>query len=291
METEDDRSRSVSISLVTGANQGLGFALADGLAARQSPGDVVYLTGRDRGRVEQAAARIAPGPGEVRTALLDVRDGAAAAALADAIGAEHGGVDVVFSNHYARVMPEDDPAEVVAGFVDTNNLGTTRVLRAFAPILRAGGRLFVVASSLGTLKELPPALHGLFDSDQPSLDQVDATMIAWRDAVIDGSAAAKGWPGFINIPSKIGQVAAVRALTRRRLAADAASETLIAAVCPGMVDTGASRPWFDMSNAQSPAAAAEALLDLAQSRGHRPDLYGELVRFGRVLPWRPVEDG
>jgi hypothetical protein len=37
-----------------------------------------------------------------------------------------------------------------------NNFGTTRVLRAFAPFLRDGGRLVVVASSLGTLYHLAP---------------------------------------------------------------------------------------------------------------------------------------
>lgn len=53
------------------------------------------------------------------------------------------------SNHYSRVEPDDDPAEVVDRYVAVNNLGTTHVLRAFAPLLRDGGRLLVVA---GTLK-------------------------------------------------------------------------------------------------------------------------------------------
>ncbi|MER7188374.1 carbonyl reductase, partial [Streptomyces hyaluromycini] len=43
------------IALVTGANQGLGRALAEGLAARLGPDDLVLLTGRDPGRVTDAA--------------------------------------------------------------------------------------------------------------------------------------------------------------------------------------------------------------------------------------------
>lgn len=35
------------IAVVTGASQGLGFALVEGLAQRLDPSDVVYLTGRD----------------------------------------------------------------------------------------------------------------------------------------------------------------------------------------------------------------------------------------------------
>ncbi|MFI9561491.1 hypothetical protein [Nonomuraea endophytica] len=89
------------------------------------------------------------------------------------------------------------------------------MLRAFAPLLRDGGRLIVVASSLGTLYYLAPVLHERFDG-LTSLDEVDRQVAAWRDAVKDGSARAGAWPGFVNIPSKIGQVAAVRALAGQR---------------------------------------------------------------------------
>jgi carbonyl reductase 1 len=60
----------------------------------------------------------------------------------------------------------------------------------------------------------------------------------------------------------------------------------LASVCPGLFDTEASRPWFtDMSQAQTPGQAAEALLTLVLSPSVDPALYGELVRFGSVLPW------
>jgi carbonyl reductase 1 len=269
------------IAIVTGANQGLGFALAEGLAQRLTRADVVYLTGRDPERVQRAAEKVRDGRAEVRPRVLDVRDEAAVAALAE----EAGAVDIVFSNHYRRVLPSDDPAAVIRDYVDTNNLGTTRVLRAFAPRLRAGGRLLVVASSLGTLDQLPPRLRGRFDTDSMSLEDVDRTMEAWRDTVLDGRAVTEGWPEFINIPSKVGQVAATRVLARERRPADERDGTLVAAVCPGMIDTGASRPWFDMTGAQTPAEAAVALLELALSPAVDPRNYGELVRFGAMVPW------
>ena len=46
------------IALVTGANQGLGFALAAGLAARMNPDNLVLLTGRHARRVADAAAAV-----------------------------------------------------------------------------------------------------------------------------------------------------------------------------------------------------------------------------------------
>jgi carbonyl reductase 1 len=275
------------IAIVTGANQGLGFALSEGLAQRLEPDDVVYLTGRDRDRVAAAAAHVARPRAQVRAEVLDVANGAAVAAFAAAIAARHGGADIVFSNAAARLTPATPWSQLVGPFVETNNLGTTRMLRAFAPILRPGGRLLVVASAFGSLRELPVHLHPRFDTDAMSLDDVDAVVLAWRDAVLDGRAAGEGWPEWINIPSKVGQVAAVRVLARERQAADARDETLVAAVCPGLIDTEASRPWFsDMSGAQTPAQAAEAPVRLALDGAADPSFHGELVQFGKIIPWR-----
>jgi hypothetical protein len=90
----------------------------------------------------------------------------------------------------------------------------------------------------------------------------------------------------LNIPSKVAQVAAVRALARERCAADLAENKLIVALCPGLIDTDASRPWFeDMSGAQTPAQAAAWPIQLVLSPTFDSAFYGELVQFGKVLPW------
>lgn len=275
-----------TVAVVTGATRNLGLALAQGLAGRLGPSDVVYLTGPDPRRVCEAVEKVTGARSEVRGEVLDVSDGDAVAGFAASLGERHGGADIVFSNHYCRTEPGDDPAEVVDRYVAVNNLGTTAVLRAFAPLLRDGSRLLVVASTAGTLRTLAPVLHARFTSLQ-SLDDVDAAVCTWRDAVRERRAAGQAWPAWINIPSKIGQVAAVRVLARERRASDLRRGILIAAVCPGLIDTGASRPWLDMTRAQTPARAAEALLGLALGPHPDPGWYGELVRFGKVLPWSP----
>src|SRR5215204_1540847 len=140
------------IALVTGANQGLGRALAEGLAARMAPDDLVLVTGRDPRRVEAAATAVAAGRAIARVEgrLLDVRDPDAIAVLAALLGE----VDIVFSNAAARMTPQADPADEVDAVAETNNLGTSRMLRAFLPRLRPGGRMIVVASALGALDKL-----------------------------------------------------------------------------------------------------------------------------------------
>jgi carbonyl reductase 1 len=184
------------------------------------------------------------------------------------------------------MSPDDDPADQVDAVAETSNLATTRILRAFAPRLRRGGRLIVVASALGTLDKLDDRVAGRFAAAAGSLDAVDALVAQWRRAVHDGRAEDEGYGTWLNIPSKVAQVAAVRAIARERRTADLADDKLIIALCPGLIDTDASRPWFDdMSQAQTPAQAAAWPVQLALADSFDAAFYGELVQFGKVLPW------
>jgi carbonyl reductase 1 len=274
------------VALVTGATQGLGLALVDALAARLDGEDTVYLTGRNPARTDAARGSLTSPRARVITELMDVASDEAVMETAASLAERHGSLDIVISNAYSRVLPKDRPAEVIDDYVATNNLGTTRVLRAFAPILSDGGTLLVIASILGTLHYLAPVLHERFD-ELTTLEDVDAAVVHWREAVKDGSAFAEAWPAFINIPSKIGQVSAVRTLARLRRESDLERGILLASVSPGMIDTGASRPWFDMSTAQTPAEAAVPLVDLVLRSSLDQSMYGELVGPGRVFPWKP----
>ena len=270
------------IAVVTGANQGIGYALVEELATRLTPSDLVLLTGRNAARVAAATERVQTvARSRVEGRVLDVSDTGAIAALATELGQ----TDIVISNAIAPLVPDRPQSEQADEFIAVSNDATDAMLRAFAPTLPPGGRLLVVASALGTLRHLPTPLHPLFDNR--SLDEIAATVKAWREAVHDGTAQDKGWPEWLNIPSKVAQVAAVRAVAAPRRHQDLAAGTLIAAVCPGLVDTRASRPWFpDFSEAQTPAQAAVPIIDLALNPVD-PTTYGELIQFGKILPWHP----
>ena len=256
-----------------------------------APRDRILLTGRDPERVRAAAAAVPSTGARVEGRVLDVRDGGAI----DALAAELGEVDIVFSNATARMRPEAEPADEVDAVAETSNLATSRVLRAFAPRLRPGGRLLIVASALGTLDKLDARVRPRFAAAAANLDAVDALVAEWRDAVHGGRAEQDGFGTWLNVPSKVAQVAAVRAVAGERRAADLAEGKLIAALCPGLIDTDASRPWFaDMSQAQTPAQAAAWPAELALSESFDPAFYGELVQFGVVIPWQtgvPVAHG
>src|SRR5207342_3039677 len=68
---------STRTALVTGANQGLGRALVEALAARMNPDDRILLTGRDPERVRAAAAAVPTAGARIAGRVVDVRDGGA----------------------------------------------------------------------------------------------------------------------------------------------------------------------------------------------------------------------
>jgi hypothetical protein len=77
-------------------------------------------------------------------------------------------------------------------------------------------------------------------------------------------------------------------------------DLMLCAISPGLIDTGASRPYFaDMSRARSPEAAAEPLLAFVLAEAPDSRYYRELVHlgkdrgafgsnagFGDILPWK-----
>ena len=125
-------------------------------------------------------------------------------------------------------------------------------------------------------------MHPLFDG--PSFDQIEQTVEDWRRR----STRARPRPGLAGLDQHPLEGRPGR--RRPSLAANPATrlpaDTLIASVCPGLVDTRASRPWFDdFSQARTPAEAAEPIVDLVLA-DLDPSQYGELIRDGKVLPWR-----
>ena len=116
---------------------------------------------------------------------------------------------------------------------------------------------------------------------------MDALVAEWRDAVHAGRAEQEGFGTWLNIPSKVAQVAAVRAVARERRAADLAEGKLIAALVP--------RPHRHRSlpavvrrhePGADPAEAAAWPIELALGERFDPAFYGELVQFGAVIPWQ-----
>lgn len=269
-------------ALVTGANQGLGLALVRGLARFFGSEGRIFLGARDVERGRNAVAGLAREGLGAKLLPLDVTDDASVRAAAEFIRSL-GGVDVLISNAAARITKDAPASAQVRTFVDTNNHGTYRIIDAFAALLKDDARFLIVASGFGSLRNLDPKLWPLFDTTARTLEDVERTMDDYVEAVEKGTSAQAGWPEWINIPSKIGQVASARILARRMAGRRG---ILINAVCPGLVDTDASRPWFDdMTAAQSPDDAAKDVIWLATVAAGTTTPQGELVQHRKLIPW------
>ncbi|HQS15186.1 SDR family NAD(P)-dependent oxidoreductase [Reyranella sp.] len=274
------------VALVTGANQGLGLALVRRLCSALGEGSTVYLASRDTGRGEAACAMLQGEGLRPELLRLDVTDDASVSAAAAAVRARHGGIDIVIQNAAARITKDAPQSEQVLQFIETNNHGTLRIVEAFVPLLRDNARFVVVASSFGSLRNLDPRFHARFDAPGLTLHEIERAMDDFVAATRAGTAREAGWPDWINIPSKIAQVASVRVLARDKSEEFRRRGILVNAACPGLVDTEASRPWFgDMSKAATSDDAAVDLVWLAALPAGTEHPYGALVRHRQPLPW------
>jgi NAD(P)-dependent dehydrogenase (short-subunit alcohol dehydrogenase family) len=133
----------MTVTLVTGANKGIGFETAKQLLTL---GHTVYIGARDVERGEKAAAELG-----ARFVQLDVTDDASVNSALATIGATEGLLDVLV--HNAGILGDDtlDGPKALQMF-DTNAVGIVRVTEAALPLLRksANPTVVTVSSSAGS---------------------------------------------------------------------------------------------------------------------------------------------
>jgi NAD(P)-dependent dehydrogenase (short-subunit alcohol dehydrogenase family) len=137
----------MTMTIITGANKGLGFETARRLTAA---GHTVYLGARDPQRGASAAAQIG-----ARPLPIDVTSDDSVKAAAEFVRDQAGHIDVLINN--AGIAGGTKPPGEVTGsdmqaVYDTNVFGVVRVMHAFLPLLEASAAPVVVnvSSSLGS---------------------------------------------------------------------------------------------------------------------------------------------
>jgi 3-oxoacyl-[acyl-carrier protein] reductase len=142
-----DAGRSV---LVTGAADGIGFAIASRFA---SAGDRVALLDVDAATLEQAVERLRGEGRDVLGQRVDVRDGASVQRAVDEAVRRFGRLDVAVSN--AGIYPNRPVVELDEeewdGVLDTNLKGTFLLTRAAARQMLAQGGPYPWSGSRGKI--------------------------------------------------------------------------------------------------------------------------------------------
>ncbi len=134
-------------ALITGSSQGIGFALAKGLAAA---GAAIVLNGRDIGKLEQAAMDLREAGAIVDVLSFDVTDHATVKAAVDDFEATTGAIDILVNNAgmQHRTALEDFPADAFERLLQTNIASVFNVGQACAKQMmkRKAGKIVNIAS-------------------------------------------------------------------------------------------------------------------------------------------------
>ena len=144
------------IALVTGANKGIGFAIAKQLG---QTGHMVWLGCRDKERGDDAARALRSEGIDARVIVLDVTEDASVVSAASEIEREAGRLDVLVNNagiHFGPPPPcSEEPVDQVKAIFETNVFGVLRVTQVFLPLLRksTAARIVMMSSGLGSLTE------------------------------------------------------------------------------------------------------------------------------------------
>jgi gluconate 5-dehydrogenase len=136
------------VALVTGSAQGLGLAMAEGLAQM---GAVVYLNGRSPDRLDEARRQLRGRGAEVKTAPFDVTDPAAGEAALAAIADSEGRLDILVNNvgpRLRRPIGEIDD-DGIRRMLDAHVVTPFRLAKLAAEHMKRGGygRIIMVASA------------------------------------------------------------------------------------------------------------------------------------------------
>lgn len=186
-------------ALITGSSQGIGFALAKGLA---EAGAKLVLNGRDAEKLAAAAVTI---PSAAALAF-DVTDHAAVRTAIDTFEAEQGPIDILINNAgmQHRTMLEDFPADRFEALLQTNIASVFHVGQAVARhmIARGSGKIINIASVQSALARPGIAPYTATKGAVTNLTKGMAT--DWAQHGLQCNAIA---PGYFDTPLNAALVA------------------------------------------------------------------------------------
>lgn len=190
-------ANDTAIALVTGANKGIGFAIAQRLAGL---GMTVLVAAREPRRGADAAAALRAAGGDAHPVTLDVTGPATIQAAAAQIASQFGRLDVLVNNAGISGRPggrepqapgAEDIAVIRAVF-ETNFFGIIMVTDALLPLLRRSpaGRIVNVSSGVGSLHHMTDPAH--YMSKLPAMVGYPASKTALNALTVQYAKALAG---------------------------------------------------------------------------------------------------
>ena len=240
------------VALVTGGSSGIGFGTAKRL---MEEGAFVYITGRRKEVLEQAAAKLGS---NVKAVQADISNKDDMLRLANIIKEDNGGLDIIFANAGGgKAIPFEEATEAdYRRTFDVNVWGTYLTVQTLLPILRDGVNVW---GTYLTVQTLLPILR-------------DGASIILNASI----TAYMGLPGF-------GLYAATKAAIRsfaRSWTTDLKSRGIrVNAVSPGVIPTEGYEVVQGMSAADVQAYADRVSSEIPLGRVGTSEELGDAVVF------------
>ncbi|GHH30986.1 SDR family oxidoreductase [Lentzea cavernae] len=181
-------------ALVTGANKGIGFAIAEGLGAL---GFTVAVGARDDVRRKDAVERLRAKGIDAFGVALDVTSDDSVAEAAAALDR----LDVLVNNAGISGPGPQDPAtldlDVLRTVLDTNVFGVVRVTNAVLPLLRraTSPRIVNVSSNMGSLALQTGPVMAAY---APSKSMLNSLTVQYARALADTNVIVNACcPGYV----------------------------------------------------------------------------------------------
>ncbi|MCP2163579.1 SDR family oxidoreductase [Goodfellowiella coeruleoviolacea] len=196
-----DRVNDTKTALVTGANKGIGFAIAQGLGAI---GCTVAVGARDDARRAAAVARLRAAGVDAFGVALDVTSAESVTAAAATVERTAGRLDILVNNAGIAGRTDggaQDPTtldlDVVRTVLDTNVFGVVRVTNAMLPLLRRAEapRIVNVSSNMGSLTLRTGPVMAAYAPSKSMLNSITvqyARQLADTDVIVNACC-----PGYV----------------------------------------------------------------------------------------------
>lgn len=235
------------LALVSGANRGIGLAIAAGLARQ---GMTVLLGSRDAGRGEAACATLRAEGLNMRAVELDTTSVASVSRLAVLVGHDYGRLDVLINN--AGIALDFDreltAEERLLRTLSVNVVGTMLLTDAMLPLLEASGR--------------------------PRIVNVSSELASF------GMRTSPGWAyADFDLPTYQASKAALNSLTLSYARRLAGLGIKVNAICPGYTATEAT----NYAGTRTPDQAARVAIQYALLDDEGPT--GTFANEAGELPW------
>uniref|UniRef100_A0A0R3RHX5 carbonyl reductase (NADPH) n=1 Tax=Elaeophora elaphi TaxID=1147741 RepID=A0A0R3RHX5_9BILA len=260
---------SSEVFVVTGSNKGIGYGIVKGLAEKLHDA-VIYLTARNEKLGTESLDKVIKELGDkrhsdIRFHQLDITDRNSCENFASYLKKEHNGLDALINNagFAFKNAATESPEEQARVTIGINYDGTKQVSSILFPLIRDGGRVVNVSSSLGVIAgRYSDEIIAKLTSPSLTIDDIDKFTCDYIKACIGDKRKENGFPSSAYEVSKAAEIA----LTFVQAKELKSRNILVNACHPGYVDT-------DMTSHRGPLTVEEGAdtpIYLATLEGNGP---------------------